>query len=812
MDAVWWDKRIETAVGDYVVSIGLPRTGRYSLILPSGSDIDGVGYENTLTEDGPINGMALQRVQKQVRCGSNSTSAPENRWCMQVGRRIFILIYEGGLVGNSVLAPTNHQCPFPNFHMAVLRDLRQMAETASGRALLTSIDNSRARDSIIVIRFSDGFSTDQLSKVDWRGPSGRDPKPGSLTATPAAHPGQPPTFTVGGPPAEALVRYNPMFFGLPKTKGVTDRDDPLKKGQWGTPQQKPPDVTLFHELIHADDGLRGIFPAEATVVRRNGVEQKLSEIRCVGLDEFGEEVDYGRPVTIYSENTYRKERGFVIRTYYTQPAETRGPGEMTEEKRNLLTYLDPGFLTCGVFVNPGLMTLSRFQRDTYNLGTRNKINEVEAVLRDYNENYGSAEPLERIKKLIQVIGVCHAYKRKPAAKRNVATLIEAAGAMIRQIVQAMINAMPHPPDETYFRTLRTAAGLLEGGMYNVTGPGPQPPYGDTDGEDGRRALSAAYDLLYRTGGGKLPSMQRPEVVLRTPPDENDLLSVTRVTALQREDVNALNAMCMDFQIPTVTISVIDEMLDVAGKPDVVRSDSRSGSSAGPTPTGHFVKWPQWNADDIRLATFIHELTHISTHRSFDNTPVMFSFALGKTAGEIREIQESRIRTIREMMDMVVDEAFNGHQRHWLTEVTGQHKGKLAYAISDGTAQVANTLAPGPPLDPMTGMASGPRPAPHAQWTALWSTIAPVSQVLWEYDTVINQCLIYMHMWKIPIDNALYVRLRTVGQELYDARSAARAQQVQAQAPPVVVQQQAPPPRQDVNFFQPPVQRPRAQTV
>jgi hypothetical protein len=48
-----------------------------------------------------------------------------------------------------------------------------------------------------------------------------------------------------------------------------------------------------------------------------------------------------------------------------------------------------------------------------------------------------------------------------------------------------------------------------------------------------------------------------------------------------------------------------------------------------------------------------------------------------------------------------------------------------------------------------------------------------SGTLVEYDTVLNQMLIYLHMWQISQDNPFYVRLRAVAQAAYDRRSRAR---------------------------------------
>ena len=44
----------------------------------------------------------------------------------------------------------------------------------------------------------------------------------------------------------------------------------------------------------------------------------------------------------------------------------------------------------------------------------------------------------------------------------------------------------------------------------------------------------------------------------------------------------------------------------------------------------------------------------------------------------------------------------------------------------------------------------------------------------EYDTVLNQMLVYLELWGISSDNAFYVRLRRAAQAALDYRNAARA--------------------------------------
>lgn len=49
---------------------------------------------------------------------------------------------------------------------------------------------------------------------------------------------------------------------------------------------------------------------------------------------------------------------------------------------------------------------------------------------------------------------------------------------------------------------------------------------------------------------------------------------------------------------------------------------------------------------------------------------------------------------------------------------------------------------------------------------------PNNSVLVEYDSVLNQMLIYMHIWQIPENNPFYKKLREYATGAYEERAAA----------------------------------------
>jgi len=285
---------------------------------------------------------------------------------VKFGNRIYIRIYEGTDLGVG-----GSKCSVPNFHLRVLRDLLVIAKHQSGQRLLDSINrapsvNNSAAGSIL-IKFADGLaSTSQLDSI-----TGGDP-------------GNHPAFD--GTPRKSsgnvYVQYNPAMAGLPIPKG--DDNPVFGRGQWGNPAEKPTDVTLFHELVHADDCINGVF--DAGTIQRGTTTVKLSEARCVGLDAFR--------AAPYSENAYRAEGGLVERDYYSDAAKEKAvplnPIVPTRSQVALLSWLGThvpgvdeateGQVISRLYDDP-ILERATFQTITDVSGLRNKVKPVDQALK-----------------------------------------------------------------------------------------------------------------------------------------------------------------------------------------------------------------------------------------------------------------------------------------------------------------------------------------------------------------------------------------------------------------------------------------------
>ena len=377
MNNNYWSTANSPAVTTYLGKVC--RTPLDAFRLPSPRDITSTNPPRLNTSLAPIDGLTLGR------------GALRGESCIKVGQRIYIQDYK-----NEDISDEANKCPFPRFAYCVLRDLRTIATTVVGKRLLHSLDRNGGTEKVR-IKFGHGLpggssQCNQLLGQDFH--RLRDGQPGA--------------------PCSSTVQYNPLFFGLPKFVGTNDRHQPLLPGNWGHPAQKPGDVTVFHELVHADDMLRGIF--DQIELPRGGRTVKISEMRCVGLDLFNN-------ASMVTENNYRRQRGFLRRYSYANGDITRRSPAVTPRYQALVEHLDKCLIGKAAFV-----------RATRRAGKRNKILDVEQPLVTYNRNYAWMDnPLDKLPGLMALLNEVMAYTRRRNAKRNVSSLIYAIGTEMQSV-------------------------------------------------------------------------------------------------------------------------------------------------------------------------------------------------------------------------------------------------------------------------------------------------------------------------------------------------------------------------------------------
>jgi uncharacterized Zn-binding protein involved in type VI secretion len=175
------------------------------------------------------------------------------------------------------------------YRKKVVRDLNIIAQTPSGKKLLASIAASGKTMRIHPL------APGKHGNWAWTDPppTGSNP-PGYLR-----NDGKP------GAAANTEVGYDPDKTSLSGSPG-----NPINDADWAKEGNRPADVGLFHEMVHADDMMYGKMDGSKgkNTGPKAGNDISNFELRAAGIEPYDKEE--------YSENTYRKDRGLPERDFY----------------------------------------------------------------------------------------------------------------------------------------------------------------------------------------------------------------------------------------------------------------------------------------------------------------------------------------------------------------------------------------------------------------------------------------------------------------------------------------------------------------
>lgn len=155
----------------------------------------------------------------------------------------------------------------------------------------------------------------------------------------------------------------------------------------------------------------------------------------------------------------------------------------------------------------------------------------------------------------------------------------------------------------------------------------------------------------------------------------------------------------------------------------------------------------------RLGSLAHELTHVSISEQFGNTALFFAFDPGTSDDDVMALVEKRHRDLDALIAAMDVGGFDKEQADLL-------RMKLEYPRKGGSGGV---------LKYVSSFFQSKKITREEKEKAEALVAKGMDNTVIEFDTVINQMLIYMHQWKIPQDNPFYVLLQTVAQDAYDHR-------------------------------------------
>ncbi|MEM7797614.1 MAG: hypothetical protein AAF633_00365 [Chloroflexota bacterium] len=166
---------------------------------------------------------------------------------------------------------------------------------------------------------------------------------------------------------------------------------------------------------------------------------------------------------------------------------------------------------------------------------------------------------------------------------------------------------------------------------------------------------------------------------------------------------------------------------------------------------HFMNTPLGSAE--RLGSLTHELTHVSVGEKFKNSGLFLAFKREATDDEILGLSRKRTQQCQELLALAeASDHFDGDQKNLLFS-------KIKYPYDGYKGDITRYIKP-VNIDPESELAERIR---NLAAQGLNNTVI-------EFDTVINQMMMYMNQWKVPNDNEFYVKLKAVAQEAYNHRN------------------------------------------
>jgi hypothetical protein len=228
------------------------------------------------------------------------------------------------------------------------------------------------------------------------------------------------------------------------------------------------------------------------------------------------------------------------------------------------------------------------------------------------------------------------------------------------------------------------------------------------------------------------------------------LQQTDLQALMHDDLQTLVTMSANPDVPQVTRTILTELLANQG---IVEFQPASARGPGTRRTGPH-QYALSNAPHHvggtteRVGALAHELTHVDAGEAYQNTDILLLFRQGLSDTEIAQLVTRRRATLDNLVSLLdAHQGMSWAQRELFAS-------KLNYAGAKSLGGYADSFLIANKIDQAT----------HTRLKGIENLTAPNSAVLVEYDTVINQLLVYLHQWGVPQASPLYVEVLRVARQ------------------------------------------------
>ncbi|WP_067454301.1 eCIS core domain-containing protein [Actinomadura macra] len=220
------------------------------------------------------------------------------------------------------------------------------------------------------------------------------------------------------------------------------------------------------------------------------------------------------------------------------------------------------------------------------------------------------------------------------------------------------------------------------------------------------------------------------------------LTPDEARALVGDDLARLTRLSTDPAVPEITRTILSELLANQGLVNFTQGTPGTTLSRPGDPGKYTLKhkMDQPGATTERLGSLAHELTHVDAGESYDNTAILLLFKQGLTDEEIGRLAVQR-RAVNDRLRVLL----NAHQGLAASQEQ-LFEYKLDYMVEENRlGHYATNYRNSRKIDQAT----------YDRIMALNTLTGRNNGLLVEYDTVLNQLLVYLHQWGVDPETPLY---------------------------------------------------------
>jgi hypothetical protein len=223
-----------------------------------------------------------------------------------------------------------------------------------------------------------------------------------------------------------------------------------------------------------------------------------------------------------------------------------------------------------------------------------------------------------------------------------------------------------------------------------------------------------------------------------------------------DDLRLLTEMSTNPAVPLTTRRILAELLANRGITEFQAGSSPGTRLSAPGGTSKYTLGnpiTQTLGRTERLGTLAHELTHVHAGEAYDNTAILLLFRPGTTDAEIGQLARRRRTAIDDLRRLLqAHQGFTGSQRQLF-------ESKLKYTGDATLSNYAVKFHSTGKIDQTT----------FDQLIHFNKITEPNSGLLVEYDTVLNQLLIYLHQWEVDPQAPLYLEVLRLAEQARQER-------------------------------------------